>query len=432
MILRPSKNFDFSKFSLPEEQLEVRYGLPREIKFCSICNISNQQPMSSNEYEHNKESTKVTMSFSDEGICHACQFHKIRESTEVNWEEREQELIELCEKFRKYDGSYDCIVGGSGGKDSAMQSHLLKYKYKMNPLTVTWSPHLYTDIGWKNFQDWLHIGGFDNYLFTPNGKIHRLLTRNATKNLLHPFQPFILGQKTFVAKMAAKFNIPLIFYGEMPGEYGEQISHNTSGFGDDKDNLESEGYSLDYLGKTDIRDVFLGGKAIGQYLQEGISMADLQSYLPAEPRLLEEKGISFRYLGYYKKWVPQDAYYYAVENTGFEANPVRTEGTYSKYNSLDDKTDGFFYFTRWIKFGVGRAMMDSSQEIRNHHIDKDEAIALMQRYEGEYPARYEKEFLEYINMTQEEFLAVCDEFRSPHLWKIEDDQWALRKTPWMT
>ena len=307
MNLKPSKNFDTSKFTLPDDQLEVRYGLPSEIKFCSICNISNQQPMSSNEYEHNKESTKVTMSFNEQGICHACQFHKIRESVEVNWDAREQELMELCDQFRKHDGSYDCIVGGSGGKDSAMQSHLLKYKYKMNPLTVTWSPHLYTDIGWKNFQDWLHIGGFDNYLFTPNGKIHRLLTRNATKNLLHPFQPFILGQKTFVAKMAAKFNIPLIFYGEMPGEYGEQISHNTTGFGSDKDNLESEGYSLDYLGKNDIRDVFLGGKAIGQYMQEGVSMADLQSYLPADPNLLREKGISFRYLGYYKKWVPQDA-----------------------------------------------------------------------------------------------------------------------------
>ena len=391
MIIKPSKGFDIKKYNLPDDELEVMYGLPKEIKYCSSCNISNQQPMSSNEYEHNKESKKVTIGFDDDDVCAACRFHKIRESEEIDWQAREEELIELCQKYRKDDGSYDCIVGGSGGKDSAMQSHLLKYKYKMNPLTVTWSPHLYTEIGWKNFQNWLHIGGFDNYLYTPNGKIHRLLTRNATQNLLHPFQPFILGQKTFVAKMAAKFDIPLIFYGEMPGEYGENISHKTASFGDDKNNLESEGYSLDYLGDKDIRDVFLGGKSIGQYLQEGISMADLQSYLPVNPNILREKDISFRYLGYYKKWVPQDAYYYAVENTGFEANPVRTEGTYSKYNSLDDKTDGFFYFTRWIKFGVGRAMMDSSQEIRNHHIDKDEGIALMQRFEGEYPARFEKD-----------------------------------------
>ncbi|MCS5515948.1 hypothetical protein NWF32_14660 [Pseudomonas qingdaonensis] len=176
--------------------------------------MSNQQPMSSNEYAHSHSSTKTTLSFDENGVCHACNFNKLKETGEIDWAERERELVELCNQYRKNDGSYDCIVGGSGGKDSAMQSHLLKYKYGMNPLTVTWSPHLYTDIGWKNFQNWLHVGGFDNFLYTPNGKIHRLLTRNATINLLHPFQPFILGQKTFVAKMAAKFNIPLIFTGK--------------------------------------------------------------------------------------------------------------------------------------------------------------------------------------------------------------------------
>lgn len=373
---------------------------------------------------------KKTMSFDEEDVCDACRFNFLKETGEIDWNERESELIELCNQHRKDDGSYDCIVGGSGGKDSAMQSHLLKYKYGMHPLTVTWSPHLYTDIGWKNFQSWIHKGGFDNFLYTPNGKIHRMLTRNATINLLHPFQPFILGQKTFVAKMAAQFNIPLIFYGEMPGEYGEKISHKTSSYSSDADADESEGFSLDYVGGRDVRDIYLGGKLIGEYLDEGVEMADLKSYLPMAPDVLRRKGIAFKYLGYYTRWVPQEAYYYAVENTEFEANPVRTEGTYSKYSSLDDKIDGFFYYTRWIKFGVGRTMMDSAQEIRNHHIDKQEAIALMQRYEGEYPKRYEKEFLDYISMSQEEFLATCDDFRSPHLWKIENGEWKLRHTPW--
>jgi len=429
MEIKPSPQTDLIRYNKPNHQLDVFYGLPREVKFCKSCNMSNQQPMSTNEYTHKKDSAKITMSFDDEGICHACRFNKLKENGEIDWDERERELIELCDQYRKNDGSYDCIVGGSGGKDSAMQSHLLKYKYGMHPLTVTWSPHLYTDIGWKNFQNWLHIGGFDNFLYTPNGKIHRLLTRNATINLLHPFQPFILGQKTFVAKMAAQFNIPLIFYGEMPGEYGEKISHKTSSY-TRTSTEESEGFSLDYLQGKDIRDVLLGGKAIGEYLDEGVALADLKSYLPMEPEVLHRKGIDFKYLGYYTKWVPQEAYYYAVENTGFEANPLRTEGTYSKYNSLDDKVDGFFYFTRWIKFGVGRTMMDSAQEIRNHHITKEEGIALMRRYEGEYPARYEKEFLDYISMNREEFLALCDRFRSPHLWKVEDGQWKLRHTPW--
>lgn len=429
MNFAPSNLIDISRFEKPADELDVYYGLPREVKFCKKCNMSNQQPMSSNEYEHSSESSKTTMQFDENGVCHACNFNELKWEHEIDWDEREKELIELCSQYRKTDGSYDCLVGGSGGKDSAMQSHLLKYKYGMNPLTVTWSPHLYTDIGWKNFQNWLHVGGFDNYLYTPNGKVHRLLTRNATVNLLHPFQPFILGQKTFVAKMALRFNIPLIFYGEMPGEFGENISHKTSSYAKSQNDAEAEGFSLDYTTGKDVRDILLGGKPIGEYLDEGLPLVELMSYLPAPVEQLHERNIEFKYLGYYKKWVPQEAYYYAVENTGFEANPVRTEGTYSKYNSLDDKVDGFFYFTRWIKFGVGRAMMDSAQEIRNHHITKEEGQALISRYEGEYPQRYEKEFLDYVGLTREEFLEMCDRFRSPHLWKIGNGTWQLRDKP---
>ena len=153
MNLTPSASVDLSRFDKPHNELEVYYGLPRDVKFCKKCNMSNQQPMSSNEYEHSSTSSKTTMQFDENGVCHACNFNELKWEQEIDWDEREKELIELCDQYRTRDGSYDCIVGGSGGKDSAMQSHLLKYKYGMNPLTVTWSPHLYTDIGWKNFQN---------------------------------------------------------------------------------------------------------------------------------------------------------------------------------------------------------------------------------------------------------------------------------------
>ena len=48
----------------------------------------------------------------------------------------------------------------------------------------------------------------------------KLLTRLSIKNLLHPFQTFILGQKNIAPLIAKKFNIPLIFYGENEAEYG--------------------------------------------------------------------------------------------------------------------------------------------------------------------------------------------------------------------
>ena len=103
------------------------------------------------------------------------------DSKVIDWTSREKELIDLCNKYRKNNGQYDCIVPGSGGKDSVYASYILKHKYKMNPLTVTWSPHLYTEIGWKNFQNWLHKGGFDNFLYTPNPKIQKI-THEATKD----------------------------------------------------------------------------------------------------------------------------------------------------------------------------------------------------------------------------------------------------------
>ena len=140
------------------------------------------------------------------------------------------------------------------------------------------------------------------------------------------------------------------------------------------------------------------------------------NYLQADLDILHEKNIEFKYLGYYKR-VPQEAYYYVQYR--LEANPAEQKALIQKYNSLDDKTDGFFYYTRWIKFGVGRAMMTRLKKSENHHITREEGIALMERYEGEYPERYEADFLDYIGMTRDESMATCDRFRSPHLWKVE-------------
>ena len=104
-------------------------------------------------------------------------------------------MLKLLDKFRKKNGDYDCIVPGSGGKDSAFAAHILKYKYGMNPLTITWPPIMYTEYGKKNFDNWLKIGGFDNITLKPNPRVMKILTKLAIENLLHPFQTFILGQK---------------------------------------------------------------------------------------------------------------------------------------------------------------------------------------------------------------------------------------------
>ena len=88
----------------------------------------------------------------------------VQKNSQLNWKEREEELIELLNKHRKSDGDYDVLVPSSGGKDSMYVAHILKYKYNMNPLTVTWAPNAYTDIGLYNFQAQI-VFSFDFFLY---------------------------------------------------------------------------------------------------------------------------------------------------------------------------------------------------------------------------------------------------------------------------
>lgn len=205
------KGVDLSLFSPDTKISQAKYGLPLTVQYCRRCVISNQRPNSAIEYNHTQDSVKATIHFDDYGVCDACRFAE-RKQHQIDWSEREDQLRELCDRHRKSDGSYDCIVPGSGGKDSFFASHILKNKYRMHPLTVTWAPHIYTEWGWKNFQSWIHAG-HDNYLMTPNGRVHRLLTRLSTELLFHPFQAFMFGQKALAPKMALLFDIPLVFYG---------------------------------------------------------------------------------------------------------------------------------------------------------------------------------------------------------------------------
>lgn len=431
MTIYPARReIDLESFRT-ERPNKALYGLPADVAYCTKCVISNQRPNSAVEYAHTKASLKKTIHFNGHGVCDACNVADQKQNM-IDWQAREAALRELCDKHRKNDGSYDCIVPGSGGKDSFFAAHMLKYKYGMHPLTVTWAPHVYTDWGWQNFQSWIHAG-FDNLLSTPNGRIHRLLTRLAVENLFHPFQAFMFGQKNLGPKMALLHDIPLVFYGENEAEYGNPIA-DTNTAKRDWSYFTAEDPAKVYLGGTslaDLRDLF------------GVEKVELQPYLPADPVQVERKGVEVHYLGYYLKWHPQSAYYYSVEHGGFKASPERTPGTYSKYNSIDDRIDDFHYYTTFIKFGIGRATYDAAQEIRSGDITRDEGVALVNKFDGEFPERFADEIFRYLSLSEKEFPGVSqvfeqpvmdrayfdnltDSFRSPHLWKRDGDQWALR------
>lgn len=381
--------------------------LPKEIKFCKRCVVSNQRPR---------------IHFDEEGVCGACRFTEIK-NNEIDWEKRGKMLKEICDQFRRSDGRFDVIVPGSGGKDSARVAYELKYKYGMHPMTVTWAPFEYTNIGYKNFKNFVDIGGFNNLMAWQNGRLHRKLSRLAFEALGDAWQPFTYGQTSYAFHIAKALNVKLVFF----GENGEaEYSGNPEVF--NKSGMPIDIWTEQYLKGATIRDlVKYGLEETNYFTEKDFDESDLTFYEPPKTKDLKDWGAEFHWFSFYKKWIPQENYYLATEHTGFQANPEgRSEGTYSKYASLDDQTDGFHFYLAFIKFGIGRCTSDAAHEVRDAHITREEGASLVKRYDGEFPSLYFKEFLEYLDINEEQFWKVVNKFRTPHVWKRANGEWRLR------
>ena len=368
----------------------------KKIEFCKQCVISNQRPR---------------ILFNEEGICGPCLYAECKK-TLIDWDKRERELEILCDKHRSKDGSWDVVVPGSGGKDSSFVAYMLKKKYGMHPLTVTWGSALPTDIGRQNLDNFI-LSGYDNILGSPNGEVHRKLTKLGLTQFGDNFLSFIYGQINFPYQIATKYKIKLIFFGEDGEvEYGGSLERF------DKPKLDTE-----YTVRTKFTS--FGPKHWKSY---GIKEHELQAYLPPTPREMKTVGVEAHYFSYYDNWKPDKHYKIAKKQFGFKPNPDgRSEGTYTDFASLDDKTDGVHYYLALIKFGIARTTSDASHQIRDGVITRDEGVDLVRKYDSEFPRKYMKEFLDYMQMNRTQFDRVIDKFRRPIIWKKDDKQWKLRQ-----
>ena len=251
--------------------------LPKDVIFCKNCVVSNQRPRTT---------------FNKEGVCSACQWAYEKDHA-IDWASREKELQDLCNKHRSKDGSFDVVVPGSGGKDSAFVAHQLKYKYKMNPLCVTWAPFEWTEIGSQNLQNFIH-SGFTNITGQADGKLHRKMTRLAFELKGDAWEPFTYGQKAWAFHIAQKFNIKLIFYGENGElEYGGSEKYK---------NLPKEStdeWEYEYFKGASVDTLVKKGIEIGVLSKEDANNPTISLYKPPSPELILDKGIEMHWFSYY-------------------------------------------------------------------------------------------------------------------------------------
>lgn len=348
-----------------------RYGLPLKVEFCSRCVVSNQRPSSVVERNAKPEDAKQTIAFHD-GVCSACLY--VEQKQRIDWDARETQLRALCDKHRGRK-PYDVVVPGSGGKDSMYVAHMLKHRYGMTPVTVTGSPIIPTDAGRRNFDAWCRIA--DNVLFTPHD--YQARVRDAFIRFCHPFKPFVESQLDAGPRLAKQLGISLVFYGEPRAERGNDISET----------------------ETPIMDRKFYDDA------------------PAD--------VEVHYFGWYRFWKTQANYFYAVENCGFTPNDARTNGTYSVMNSFDDAIDDLHYLTTMAKFGIGRATYNAVDDIRDGYITRDEGVALVKRFDGEWPTKNMPRLLDYLGMSERDVIDHIDAARPEHLWDRTGGAWKLRQ-----
>jgi hypothetical protein len=227
----------------------------------------------------------------------------------------------------------------------------------------------------------------------------------------------------FPFHVAHNFGIKLVMYGENgEAEYGGLSKNKYLPYQPFEDWAEAY-----YMGVT-VDDLVAWGLDHNILTPEDYTESDLTFYRPPPISELGQKGVQMHWFSYYHKWFPYENYQYAAKYTGLKTPTYRTEGTYLNYASLDDKLDGLHYFMAYLKFGIGRATSDAAHEVRDGRITREEAVSLVQKYDGEFPMRDFKVSLDYMGITEDDFRRITEKYYlvSPHLWFKIDGKWHLK------
>ncbi|MDD5530158.1 MAG: N-acetyl sugar amidotransferase [bacterium] len=361
--------------------------------------------------------TRPGIVFDEEGVCCACRVAE--KSKNINWNERMKELEKLCDKYRRKDGYYDCIVTVSGGKDSHFQVYVMKELMKMNPLLINvgnvgWRE---TEAGIHNFNNMSEAFGCDTISFHPNRKLSRKIIRKAFEKLGSPCWYWDRAVYAFPVKIGIDMKIPLIIY-------GEDISYQYGGF------QRKETYSA----KDQINnDVAKNVGSLDFWCDEDISIKDLNACVYPAKEEIEKAGLEPIYLSYF---VPWDGYknlelarkygFKSLDDTG----EWKREGYIEDYDQIDSYGYLLHPWLKYPKFGHARTTDVACYWIRTGRLTREEAIKLVKENDHKLDKEVLKDFIDFIGYTEKEFWAVVDKLYNKELFEKVDGKWVLKNPIW--
>lgn len=346
------------------------------------------------------------LTFDENGACSGCRAAELK--TRIDWDERAGLFKELVDEYRNPNG-YDCLIPVSGGKDSYFAAHLAR-EYGLKALFVTYHGNNYTPEGEYNLQRMRDVFDADHLIFKPPLetliKLNRLgFTKTGDMNW-HAH----CGIFTYPMHMAAMYRIPLVLWGDHGfTEQGGMYSHNDFFEYTARDRYEHalHGYDwFDFIEET-----------------EGLTEKDLDwAKYPSDEEILDV-GVRGIFLSNYFLYDGNKHAAIAEKRYGWKRAETSFDRTYRRISNLDDMHEnGAHDYLKFIKLGYGRGTDHANYDIRLGLMTREEGVEMVRKYDHVKPSDL-KRWLDYVNMTEEEFDVIADGFRNPRVWRVENGQW---------
>ena len=355
--------------------------------------------------------TRPEQVFKD-GICDACSSAEEKHN-EIDWDSRRVEFEKVLSKYRGDGSKYDCIIPVSGGKDSCYQALTMRDEFGMTPLCVSHTPCDQTEVGRENL-DFLRDLGFDLIQVSANRKWYRELVRIGFFKLGDCCWPEHIGIFTAPVRVAVNYKIPLLIWGENSQfEYGGPATKKGNNF----------------LDRNWLEQFQMCGHRISDVVHDGVDLKDIKTFDYPSDKEINDIGVTGLFLGYFIKWDTKRNSDMML-SLGWHKNPDGpVEGAYNDIENLDCKWIGGLHdYMKFIKYGYGRATDQLCIEIRAGRMKRDEAVArLKATNEGLIPWKYIPDLLDYLNITEKEFLDNLDRFTNKGLFERESETGKLIK-----
>ncbi|MDC2981231.1 N-acetyl sugar amidotransferase [SAR116 cluster bacterium] len=346
----------------------------------------------------------------EEGVCSGCRLIESRPT--IDWASREKMLADILNQYkarqRAKGNPYDCIIPVSGGKDSTFQVWLVKIKYGLNPLLVTYNHTFNTPLGIRNLTNLIEQLDCNLLRFTTAPGSAKRIAEYMLKTVGDVTWHYHAGIMTFPLATSVQYDVPLIVWGEEG--FSELVGmYNQDDFVEFTKKKRQE-HSMRGFEPEDIL----------QRPDCGLNPYDLAPFFYPKDEEIERVGTRGIYLSNYINWNGRKQTEFVIEELGFETAQFR-ERTFNIYDKLDDiHANGLHDYLKYLKFGYGRATDDAATEIRHGRMTREDGIEMVMKYDSVRPSDTDV-FLRAVDMTEDDLLELVRPHRDPKIWAFADD-----------